>query len=30
MALGTGPVIVRMEDENGVVSLRVYRFVDRR
>ena len=30
MAFGAGQVIVRMEDENGVVSLRVYRFVDRR
>jgi hypothetical protein len=26
MAFGAGQVIVRTEDDNGVVSLRVYRF----
>jgi hypothetical protein len=30
MAFGANQVIVRAEDENGVVSLRVYRFMDRR
>jgi hypothetical protein len=30
MAFGAGQVIVRTEDENGVVSLHVYRFADKR
>lgn len=30
MAFGAGQVIVRTEDENGVVSLHVYRFEDKR